>query len=39
MTEVRGQTTEVFEFGIGNAEFGKKKEDRGQKKWLIQLIG
>ena len=26
----RKKRTEVFEFGIGNAEFGKKKEDRGQ---------
>jgi hypothetical protein len=24
-TEGRGRLTEVFEFGIGNAEFGKKK--------------
>jgi hypothetical protein len=26
MTEDRGQRAEVFEFGIGNAECGKKKK-------------
>jgi hypothetical protein len=25
----RGRKTEVFEFGIGNAEFGKKKRRQG----------
>ena len=33
----RRQRSEVFECGIGNAECGKKKEDRGQRQLNAEL--